>query len=397
MLLDAETAERGYLVSGDSSYLQPYNTALPQIDTSLRTLRVYMKEDRSQLLKLDSLEEFVRQKLAYILNLNNLKRQKDEPAIAAIMATHKGKFWMDKIRHVSEAMQLAEETLFNERRVATEKSIARSKTVFQTEGIFALLVTMFLGYLILTELKRRTRAEKNMLAANQELHMKNKEVEQFAYIASHDLQEPLRTVANFSMLLNKKLEGNPDPAVASYLGYVTSGTTRMSKLISDLLEYSRFGKDAHMVVIDCKQLVEEVISDMHELISETKTRIQLGYLPVLTGYPFLKSLFQNLISNAIKFSGKNQHPVISISSIERKTDFLFSVKDNGIGIEKEYFDRIFIIFQRLHNRSEYPGTGIGLAQCRKIAELHKGAIWVDSEQGKGTTFHFTIAKKQESL
>jgi light-regulated signal transduction histidine kinase (bacteriophytochrome) len=172
---------------------------------------------------------------------------------------------------------------------------------------------------------------------------------------------------------------------------IIGGATRMSNRIFDLLNYSRIGKDMIKAKTDCNISLQEVLTDLSALIEESGAEISIEKLPVIVCGD-LKFVFQNLIINAIKFKSEGMAPVINISASERGKEFLFKIKDNGIGIEKEYYDRIFIIFQRLHTRTEYEGTGIGLSLCRKIIELHGGNIWVESELGKGSTFYFTIPK-----
>ncbi|MEO6253112.1 MAG: ATP-binding protein, partial [Ferruginibacter sp.] len=179
----------------------------------------------------------------------------------------------------------------------------------------------------------------------------------------------------FSNLLSGRLEKYPDQEINKYMSLIQGGANRMSKLIFDLLEYSRIGKDMSKSETDCDKLVHEVLTDLTAIIQETGAEIHIKKLPVINSYD-LKSVFQNLILNAIKFKKEGIPPVINISSSDTAKEFLFTIKDNGIGIEKEYYDKIFIIFQRLHTRFEYAGTGIGLSQCKKIIELHGGKIWV---------------------
>jgi signal transduction histidine kinase/CHASE3 domain sensor protein len=243
------------------------------------------------------------------------------------------------------------------------------------------------------DITEQKNAENKIIAYSIELERQNKEIEQFAYVASHDLQEPLRTISNFSTLLTEKLETNSDKELHEYVSYINGGAERMSRLIFDLLEYSRIRKDIGKERIDCTKLVSEVLTDLSASIRESEAEIHTEKLPVVNGYSYLKSVFQNLISNAIKFKKEGTHPIISISAKDTGKEFLFSIKDNGIGIEEGYRERIFLIFQRLHTRSEYEGTGIGLSQCRKIIELHGGRIWVESEPAIGSTFNFTIPKK----
>jgi PAS domain S-box-containing protein len=233
--------------------------------------------------------------------------------------------------------------------------------------------------------------EADLELKNRELLQKNRELEQFAYIASHDLQEPLRTVSSFSNQLQKQYKDKLDDLAQKYLFFIHQGTERMKALITDLLDYSRIGKKKELRTIDCNELIGNVIADLHTAIEESKVEIQTENLPVINGYSTeMKQLFQNLISNAIKFRRKEVLPKIHISSQTIGGGWEFRVEDNGIGISEEHKERIFVIFQRLHSRSEYEGSGIGLSHCKKIVELHGGKIWVRSKPGKGSSFHFTI-------
>ena len=241
------------------------------------------------------------------------------------------------------------------------------------------------------DIDEQFKAQEKLNQYNTELVRKNKEIAQFAYAASHDLQEPLRSISNFSKLLAEKVAEYPDPEMNHYMSLISGGADRMSNLIFDLLEYSRVGKDMVKPATDCNQLLCEILTDLAVLIAETNASIQVQELPVINSYD-LKSVFQNLIINAIKFRKDTVAPVVHVSAIDNGKEVQFCVADNGIGIEKEYYDRIFIIFQRLHLRTEYVGTGIGLSLARKIVEMHGGKIWVESELGKGSRFYFTIPK-----
>lgn len=223
-----------------------------------------------------------------------------------------------------------------------------------------------------------------------ELELKNKELEQFAYRVSHDLKEPVRTIFSIIQLIEKKYKGKLDKKADEYLRFISVATGRMKILIDDLLEYSIIGKQDEMINVDCRKLVEDIQQDMQTKIKETNSIIEIGELPVVKGYETeLRLLFQNLISNGIKFSKPGVSPEIKIYA-EEQDGWTFIIQDNGIGIADEDKNKIFGIFQRLHTRSEYEGTGIGLAHCMKIAELHKGDIWVDSKLDEGSTFYFEI-------
>lgn len=241
------------------------------------------------------------------------------------------------------------------------------------------------------DIDHQYKAELKLHKYNTELERKNKEIEQFAYAASHDLQEPLRSISNFSKLMAEKLEKYHDQELNQYMSLVSGGATRMSNLIFDLMEYSRVGNNMIKRETDCNILVKEIIGDLAAIIEETGAEFHIGQLPVVKCYE-LKSVFQNLIVNAIKFKKKECCPVITISASQNKKEHIFSIKDTGIGIEPAYYDRIFIIFQRLHLRTQYSGTGIGLSLTKKIIEMHGGKIWVESTLGEGSTFYFTIPK-----
>lgn len=237
----------------------------------------------------------------------------------------------------------------------------------------------------------RIRAEEQLKQINDDLIRSNKDLEQFAYVASHDLQEPLRAVGGFIDLLKMKLGPALDEKNAKYMNFAVDGVLRMQSLIHDLLEYSRIGTHGKKLQLaETKKSLDRSLAHLEHLIRTSNAQITLDPLPVLRIDELqFTQLFQNLISNAIKFRG-SQIPKIHISAERNNGNWQFSVKDNGIGIEPEYADRIFLIFQRLHTRDKYPGTGIGLAICKKIVERHGGKIWVKSEPGNGSTFFFTV-------
>lgn len=224
-----------------------------------------------------------------------------------------------------------------------------------------------------------------------ELEIKNKELEQFAYVASHDLQEPLRTVSNYMQIFEEDYLEQLDDNAMKYIRSVNNATKRMSMLVKGLLDFARLGRDRRLVYVDCNKLINNVLSDLQTMIKSSNAVIIVDDLPSLNLYEIeIGQLFQNLITNAIKFQKKGNTPEVRISSVKVNEKWQLSVKDNGIGISPTHFRRIFDIFQRLHPGSGYEGNGIGLANCKKIVELHQGEIWVESTLGEGTSFNFTI-------
>lgn len=250
----------------------------------------------------------------------------------------------------------------------------------------------------ITDLKKTgeklSQLNKELLEQAEELEESNAALERFACVASHDLQEPLRMVGSFLQLLEKKYKDKIDETSTKYIHYAVDGADRMKKLILDLLEYSRIGTTKDLITsVDMNEVAKDVLQIMDATIVELPCKIMSTELPVLKAASRTQmfQLLQNLISNALKYHGEPPCEIF-IEAIEQKDNWLFKLKDNGIGFDPEFAERVFVIFQRLHNKSEYNGTGIGLSICKKIVELHGGNIWVESEMGKGSTFYFTISK-----
>jgi light-regulated signal transduction histidine kinase (bacteriophytochrome) len=244
----------------------------------------------------------------------------------------------------------------------------------------------------ITERKRADEALKQTLV---DLERSNADLEQFAYVASHDLQEPLRNVASCVQLLGKKYKGKFDTDADQLLSYAAESSIRMKALIVALLAYSRISTRGNPFrPTSCEEVLKQTLEQMKPSIEEAGARITHDQLPIVVGdFTQLSQVFQNLVGNAIKF--RREEPLrVHVSAVMRDSEWVFSVKDNGIGIEARHLSRIFVIFQRLHKREEYEGTGMGLAIVKKIIERHQGTVWVESEPQEGTTFYFTIPAKE---
>jgi len=277
------------------------------------------------------------------------------------------------------------------------KTLGRRIMVLNASRIFHETKRMQMILLAIEDITERKRAERELKQAEalkqavEALELSNRDLEQFAYVASHDLQEPLRMVASFTQLLAKRYQGKLDKDADEFIAYIVAGAERMQVLINDLLTYSRVDtRGESFEPIDSEAAFDQAIANLRVAIEKGEAVITHDPLPpLIADNSQIVQLFQNLLGNAIKFHGK-EPPRIHVSARQENNEWVFSFRDNGIGIAPEYFDRVFVIFQRLHSREEYPGTGTGLAICKRIVERHGGRIWVESELNKGSTFYFAI-------
>ncbi len=281
--------------------------------------------------------------------------------------------------------------LFAQRKDGTEFPVEISLSAMAIEG--QRLITS-----VIRDITARKQAEEQLRLSAEalrrrtaDLERSNAELQQFAYVASHDLQEPLRMVASYTQLLARRYRGKLDADADEFIAYAVDGATRMQQLINDLLTYSRVGtRQLTPKPTDCGALVATVLADLAFALEESGAEVVHGDLPTVLADPRqLHQLFLNLIGNAVKFRGERR-PRVEIGAERDGQQWRFWVRDNGIGIDPQYADRIFVIFQRLHTRADYPGTGIGLAICKRIVERHGGRIWFESTPGEGTTFFFTL-------
>ena len=263
---------------------------------------------------------------------------------------------------------------------------------FQIEEVFARIENQLTIRRLQQQLQNKNIKLEQL---NQELKRSNRDLEEFAYVVSHDLQQPLQTITGFAeLLLALKSEINLEQEAEEYVSPILEEGIRMQELIKNLLEYSRVGtKKRNFEPTDCQEILRKSLADLHSIIENSLAIVTCEKLPILMADRIqLGQLFQNLIANGIKYQSPNIQPKIVISVQEKPEEWLFRVEDNGIGIKPENFDRIFQVFQRLHTNQEYPGTGVGLAICKKIIERHQGRIWLESEWQIGTTFYFTLPK-----
>jgi signal transduction histidine kinase len=408
-VIDAETGQRGFIVTGQASYLEPYGGALSQVPRNVQELRELTADNPNQQRSLDRLEPLIAAKLAELQDRIQVRRQEGLAVGIAAVQEGSGKQLMDQIREVLAGMKQEEDRLLVQRSGELETSSRRTQVVIVIGEALGFLFLSLAAFIIQQEMAHRRRAEDEVrkfrglerrvaertaeLAGRaRDLERSNMELQQFAYVASHDLQEPLRTISSFTQLLAKRYQDKLDDKAREFINYAVDGCKHMQTLIDDLLAYSRVGTQGKLFEpTRCGVVLDRVLKNLKLAIQDGGAKITRERLPVvLADEVQLSQLFQNLIGNAIKFRGQDA-PRIHVSAERDGGAWKLLIRDNGIGISSEHNDRIFVIFQRLHTKTQYPGTGIGLAICKKIAERHGGRIWVEPSPGGGSTFCFTIA------
>jgi signal transduction histidine kinase len=409
-LLDIETGTRGYVLTGEGTYLDPYNSAFVQVRQNIKDVRGLTVDNPVQQAALDKLEPLIAERLDTAQGVIQIRTQQGLAAGAQSIRAGAGQQLMNQIRPQLSSMKREENRLLILRTEEATNSSQTTRTVILSGEALAIAFLGLAGIVVGKEMAQRRQAEEIVSNLNadlekrvaertaelseraRELARSNSELQQFAYVASHDLQEPLRMVASFTQLLAKRYSDKLDDDARDFINYAVDGATRMQTLISDLLNYSRVGTQGKpLVPTDSEAMLCRVLTSLQLAIEETGAVVSHDPLPMVLADPQqLGQLFQNLIGNAIKFHGA-EPPRIRISAERNGKEWKIAVRDNGIGISPEHAERIFVIFQRLHTKTEYPGTGIGLAICKKIVERHGGRIWIEPSPAGGTTFSFTIS------
>ena len=444
-MINQETGVRGYELSAAPSFLQPYTSGLTQQRSAQATLRSLLGDVPGASRDLATVDRRISDwQVRYATPTIAQVRASSKPVISP--GVDQGKADFDALRASVSVLQ-GDISRYRQRAVAKlDGAIATLRNVIIGIGL-ALLVIIGLFALairraverpiaglavdarmvaggdfdhavraggarettelgadvnrmrdrIVSELAASREAEIDLRALAEELQRSNAELEQFAYVASHDLQEPLRKVASFCQLLQRRYGGQLDEKADLYIEYAVDGAKRMQQLINDLLAFSRVGRIVRdQVLVPSSEALDQARANLSVPIQQEQARIESGPLPVVRAEAaLLATVFQNLLGNALKFRGEDD-PRISVAAQRDGEFWEFSVTDNGIGVPPEYADRIFVIFQRLHDRQAYPGTGIGLALCRKIIEYHGGRMWLDTGHSPGARFCFTLPIPPES-
>ncbi len=406
-LLDAETGQRGYLLTEKDAYLEPYRLALDSVAPILRRIGSEVREDSIQQLRLQRVSGLTADKFAELSRTLQLDAAGQRDSLTQLLESDLGRSLMDQIRHTIDQLRQEELSDVKMRQQQVDR-LSAITTVLRFVGVLGLAFVFYYIYTqlrplyarnlqIITDRDREIEERKRIEEVNTELiaslNGKNAELDQFAYIASHDLREPLRTVSNYVEVLTEDHADQLDAEGLEYLSVIHRSTDRMRLLIDSLLQYGRVGRgEQRNPRVDLHQVVREALENLHFAIEQSAATVTVGELPTLPGYPIaLRQLFQNLLANALKFHAPGTPPVVDVFVADTDDGRVtLAVRDHGIGMTAADQDKIFDLFTRLHNAHTYEGQGIGLAYCQKIVQLHQGQLTVLSQPGQGSTFRVTL-------
>ncbi len=408
-LKDVETGTRGYLISGDSLYLESYFFAARILPVELANLHKSVTE-QPQRARLDTLQKQAQAKVA--IATEQIRYRNDQRALQSRLLL--GKLRMDAVRRTVATMIAEEEKLTQARSEQAQKSYQQTIVIIFMLALLTLLTLIATYNLLDAELGRRRKTEEQLRAYEEELqaHIRqlttsNEELERFAFIASHDLQEPLRKIQSFAGLISEKNKFAFDGESSQFMTKIVKSADRMSRMIKDLLDFSRVSSQDHEFKrVKLNEIINRVLDDMELRVKGLNAEVKVERLPALPVIPSqMEQVFANLISNALKYQKPGERPLIRITaeptdSVEfpdlmpQKAYFKISVSDNGIGFDEKYTEQIFQLFQRLHGKNAYDGTGIGLAVCKRIVVAHQGFITAHSIPGEGATFVVVLPENQ---
>lgn len=388
---DAETGQRGYILTGDDKYLVPFNIAYNNLK---HEQQIVDNNDVISTDKMASLRKLIADKLDELQRTIDLRKNGQYEEALKIIKTDYGQEKMDKIRELMNQIISHQQDILSEKRKITLETANYNNKLICIAGSVMFLTILANIFVFYTDY----RQSQSLFTRTEDLTRSNHELEQFAYVASHDLQEPLRMVASYCKLLERKYFNILDANGKEFIHYAVDGATRMQLLINDLLTYSRVrSKVKAYDNVDLNICYQIALENLKASIQESQVVINCDKLPIIYGDKTqMTQVLQNLIANAIKFRTKDKIPTINIKCILKKYKWQISVEDNGIGIEDKFKNSLFVIFKRLNNKSDYPGTGIGLALCKNIIERHGGKIWFESEFNVGTKFYFILGEHCEN-
>jgi signal transduction histidine kinase len=391
-ILQMETGQRGYLITGQEAYLSPYDEGRRTIATALDEFARFDLVTMGLSAPKVPIAQLVADKAAELDKTVTLRHDVGAAAANQVLETGAGRKTMTTLRDELDGLRLQADAVIGDQQEHMQneayQTIALIMAGLLLSGALAATSVALLRHEIIARLAFETALQERQV----ELARSNAELEQFAHIASHDLQEPLRMISSYTQLLARRYANKLDAEANEFIAYAVDGTKRMQRLINDLLNYSRIASAANpLEPVDLEAALDDTLKDLEIRIEDCGATVTHEPLPTVRADPVqMRQLLLNLIGNGMKFRSPERTPAVRVSAEREGRDWRFGVRDNGIGIETQYFKNLFQIFKRLHSGDEYPGTGIGLAVCKKIVERHGGRIWVESAFGQGSTFLFTL-------
>jgi signal transduction histidine kinase len=394
---DLESSSRGFVLTGKESYLETYRASISRTEQEKTIVTSLTVDNPAQRLQIPKLERLAAQEIQLAGRVIDLRRTNGLEAAVDAIQNGEGQRIMEDYRELIREMEDDEQRLLVLRDAVAKRRLGQTRGVLILGTLLGLFVAVAAGWSVQRDSTQRLFAEESLLQKVEELNRSNEELQQFAYIASHDLQEPLRMVASYTQLLSRRYKGKLDSNADEFISFAVDGASRMQRLIKDLLAYSRVGTKA-MDLLDTssEEALQQALINLRGAAEESGAQVTHDPLPIVVADEMqLIQLFQNLVGNAIKYQNPGV-PRVHISAARNgEKRWTFSVRDNGLGIDSQYFERIFGMFQRLHKREEFEGTGVGLAICKKIVERHGGSISVESQLGHGSTFRFALAGSEQ--
>jgi len=391
-LRDAESAQRGYLITGDQSFLEPYDVVVMRLPDEIALLRELTKDTPSQEKAVADLEDLIDRRMKILrIGIDTLAERKGISNAEIIdLVGGDGKLIMDRIRTQTERMTAHEESLLVERSDKVEAGTRLTKELILFGNLVAAALLLSAFAVVLREIAQHRHTNRELEISAAQLTLTNKELESFSYSVSHDLRSPLRAIDGYSRIFEEDFADRLDEEGLRLLSVIRASSKKMGKLIDDLLAFSRMGRKAvDAASVDMNALVDEVwaeVSAGHE-----KARLEKGAMPNAWGdRTLLRQVLLNLLSNAVKYSSNNPAPVISVSAQRNEEEIVYSIRDNGVGFDMRFYNKLFGVFQRLHTELEFPGTGVGLAIAQRVVVRHGGRIWAESRLGDYTVFHFSL-------